>query len=231
MKKALILAYDFPPYVSVGGLRPYSWFKYLYRFGVRPIVVTRQWSNTHGNELDYVSAGDSDETVSEETENGLILKTPYLPNLSNRLLLKSGPERNVLIRKAVTAFYEVFQYVLWVGPKSGLFHEADSYLQKNEVDVIIATAEPYVLFRYASELSKRHGVPWIADYRDPWVQGRQASNVLSRWWYGYQERKALRNASSVVTVSKFCENKISQNVKDKSFSISSRTDLIPIFST
>ncbi|MDA3780596.1 MAG: hypothetical protein PF487_10325 [Bacteroidales bacterium] len=29
MKKVLILAYDFPPYVSVGGLRPYSWYKYI----------------------------------------------------------------------------------------------------------------------------------------------------------------------------------------------------------
>jgi hypothetical protein len=25
MKKLLILAYDFPPYVSVGGMRPYNW--------------------------------------------------------------------------------------------------------------------------------------------------------------------------------------------------------------
>jgi hypothetical protein len=45
MKKLLILAYDFPPYVSVGGLRPYNWFKYLKEFGVEPIVVTRQWGN------------------------------------------------------------------------------------------------------------------------------------------------------------------------------------------
>ena len=29
MKKVIILAYDFPPYVSVGGLRPSSWYNYL----------------------------------------------------------------------------------------------------------------------------------------------------------------------------------------------------------
>jgi hypothetical protein len=43
MKKVLILAYDFPPYVSVGGLRPHAWYNYLKEFGVEPIVVTRQW--------------------------------------------------------------------------------------------------------------------------------------------------------------------------------------------
>ena len=55
MKKVLILAYDFPPYVSVGGLRPHAWYKYLKEFGVEPIVVTRQWENVHGNHLDYIS--------------------------------------------------------------------------------------------------------------------------------------------------------------------------------
>ncbi len=35
MKKVLILAYDFPPYVSVGGLRPYSWYKYFKEFGLK----------------------------------------------------------------------------------------------------------------------------------------------------------------------------------------------------
>jgi len=41
MKRVLILAYDFPPYVSVGGLRPYAWYRYLHEFDVFPIVVTR----------------------------------------------------------------------------------------------------------------------------------------------------------------------------------------------
>ena len=58
MKKVLILAYDFPPYVSVGGLRPYSWYKYFKEFGLYPVIVTRQWDNQYGNHLDYIAAGD-----------------------------------------------------------------------------------------------------------------------------------------------------------------------------
>ena len=34
MKKLLILAYDFPPYISVGVLRPYLWYKYMKEYGV-----------------------------------------------------------------------------------------------------------------------------------------------------------------------------------------------------
>ena len=37
--KVLILAYDFPPYVSVGGIRPYNWMKFMPEFDVEPMVM------------------------------------------------------------------------------------------------------------------------------------------------------------------------------------------------
>ena len=86
MKKVLILAYDFPPYVSVGGLRPYSWLKYFPEFGVQPIVVTRQWENTYGDEMDYITPGYSRYDEIEEVGESCVIRTPYQPNLSNRLL-------------------------------------------------------------------------------------------------------------------------------------------------
>ena len=39
MIKVLILAYDFPPYVSVRGLRPFSWHKYFREFGIDDIRI------------------------------------------------------------------------------------------------------------------------------------------------------------------------------------------------
>ena len=82
MKRLLILAYDFPPYVSVGGLRPYAWAKYLHEFGVYPIVVTRQWSNTYGDERDYVAPSATNEMIYEESPEGAILRMPYKPNMA-----------------------------------------------------------------------------------------------------------------------------------------------------
>src|SRR5690554_1218400 len=117
MKKVLILAYDFPPYVSVGGLRPYNWFKYLKEFGVEPIVITRQWSNAYGNELDYVAPSVSKETLIEEEEYGTVIRAPYFPSKSNRLLLEHGENRHRFFRKSLTAFDEIRQF-LWIsGPK------------------------------------------------------------------------------------------------------------------
>lgn len=211
MKHLLILAYDFPPYVSVGGLRPFAWYKYLKEFGVEPVVVTRQWGNVYGNELDYIAPGSSRETIVEETECGTIIRTPYKPNLANRLMLKYGKNRFALVRKAVTAFYEFAQYSFFVGPKSCVYRGAKNYLRNNKVDAIIATGEPFVLFKYASALSRKHNIPWIADYRDPWTENRNRNKWFGRLSKHY-ERLFTANAECAITVDDFFRMQIGTNV-------------------
>ena len=211
MKRLLILAYDFPPYVSVGGLRPYAWYRYLKEYGVEPIVVTRQWGNKYGNELDYIAPSENKETIVEETEYGTIIRTPYKPNLANKIRLKYGKNKFALVRKMVTAFYEFTQFFFFVGPKSGLYRGAKEYLKTNKVDAIIATGEPFVLFKYASTLSKIHNVPWIADYRDPWTQNKDRSKTnFKKKWNEYFEKKYIGNVFYCTTVSDYVKNQISK---------------------
>jgi hypothetical protein len=220
MKKVLILAYDFPPYVSVGGLRPYSWYKYFHEFGLYPVVVTRQWGNKYGNHLDYVAAGESDECIVEESEHGTIIRTPYKPNLSNRLLLKYGESRFRIVRKLITAFFEIAQWVFIIGPKAGLYKGADEYLSKNKVDCIIATGDPFVLFLYASRFSKKYSIPWIADYRDTWIQDKTGNKffLLTRLFI-YIEKKILASPRIITTVSEFIVSHISSNVIDGNYQV------------
>ncbi len=204
MKKLLILAYDFPPYVSVGGLRPYNWFRYLKEFGVEPIVVTRQWSNEYGNHLDYIAPGSSDKTLIEKNEFGTIIRTPYHPNLSNRLLLKYGDKKFKLLRKSISGFYEFAQFLYPVGPKSEIYAAARDYLKENNVDAIIATGDPFILFKYADQLSKEFKIPWIADYRDPWSKGINIqSNFLLRNFAKYHEYHIVQSAQSISTANEF----------------------------
>ncbi|MEA3448107.1 MAG: glycosyltransferase [Bacteroidota bacterium] len=216
MKKVLILAYDFPPYVSVGGLRPYSWYKYFHEFGIYPMVVTRQWDNKYGNHLDYIAPGESNKTIIEESETGTIIRTPYKPNLSNRLLLKYGEKRFRFLRKVITGYYEFMQFLFFIGPKSGLYRGAKQYLKKHKVDVIIATGEPFILFKYASAFSKKFSVPWVADYRDPWTQHKARSSTLFlRHWNAFFEKKYLSNVHFITTVSDFFRHQIGFLIKNK----------------
>lgn len=220
MKKLLILAYDFPPYVSVGGLRPYNWFKYLKEFNVEPVVVTRQWSNKYGNHLDYISEGYSSNIMVEKDSHGVILRTPYRQNLSNRLLLKYGEQKFRILRKLVSGFYEVAQFIYPVGPKSGIYAGARAYLKEHKVDAIIATGDPFVLFAYASQLSREFDIPWIADYRDPWSHNQEhQKNIIQKIWNRTQEKRNVASASHITTVSTFVHHKINTLVPKKPYSI------------
>ncbi|HNQ67626.1 MAG TPA: hypothetical protein PKN32_04560 [Bacteroidales bacterium] len=214
MKKVLILAYDFPPYVSAGALRPYSWYKYFKAFGLYPVVVTRQWSNKYGNLMDYVAPSKSDKIIIEEDLYGTIVKTPYIPNLSNKLLIKYGEKKFKIIRKMISAYYELAQFIFFVGPKSKIYFGAKEFLKSNKIDCIIATGEPFVMFKYASKLCSIYQIPWIADYRDPWTQNKNRSyNILIKKANMHFEKKYLTNACCALTVSEYIKYSINQLVK------------------
>jgi len=121
VKKILILTYDFPPYVSVGGLRPYSWYKFLKDYDIYPIIITRQWENKYGSYLDYISPSESLNNITEVTDHGTIIKAPHFPNLSNKLLLKYGDSRYIFIRKIITAYFEFGQFLFLIGPRVSLY--------------------------------------------------------------------------------------------------------------
>lgn len=219
MKKLLILAYDFPPYVSVGGLRPYNWYKYLSQFDVYPVVVTRQWGNHYKNHLDYIAPSDARETVIEESESGTIIRAPYFPNMANRWMIKYGDSKFRIVRKMVSAFYEFAQFLYPIGTKIELYRAAKKYLAHNQVDAIIATGDPFILFKYAAQLGQSHAIPWIADYRDAWVQDPRIKSLTYKIWCAFFERKFLRSASKVTTVTRLFQKQIESNLRGKSFEI------------
>jgi len=222
MIKVLILAYDFPPYVSVGAQRPYYWYKYFREFGINPVVVSRQWNNNFIGASQYVAEGYSNEDVIKETEYGVLLKTPYKPNLANRLYLKYGEKRFRLLRKLISGYYEVLQWYLPIGPKIGIFRIANTFLKENKVDIIIATGDPFILFKYASQLSKKYGVPWIADYRDPCIQNVNAKLIFSSLLNkinSINERKYIKSASYVTIVSAFFAELIAKNNTGNKYAI------------
>jgi hypothetical protein len=220
MIKVLILCYDFPPYISVGGLRPYNWYQNLYENGVYPVVVTRNWDSVQGDKMDYISPSETSNVVVENSDKGTIIKTPFKPHLGNRLLIKYGEKRFRLIRKFIAVWYEFLQYVFPIGPKIELYKAADNYIKGHNVDCIIATGDPFVLFKYGKKLSAKHHLPWVADYRDPWSQDRSIrNNKIFQSWCAFNEKRIVSDADEVVTVSEYFKNKITSLVTVKRASL------------
>lgn len=168
MRKALILAYDFPPYNSIGGQRPFAWYKHLKESGIEPTIVTRHWDIAITKPEDCYLPTKTTFTNTEETNFGNVVRTPFKPNLRDRLIFRNDQISNIL--RKVLSFLQIFleRQLPVLDNKYELYREAREQLKKDKFDIIIATGEPFILFHYAQKLSKEFEVPWIADYRDGW---------------------------------------------------------------
>ena len=69
-----------------------------------------------------------------------------------------------MLKKISTGWNEIGQWFLPIGTKYELFKAAENFLKDNRVDIIITTGEPFILFKYASQLSENlisHGLQII----------------------------------------------------------------------
>lgn len=216
MKRILILAYDFPPYISVGGQRPHSWFLHFHKFGIYPIVITRQWRNRFGDKRDYIDRSEYSHEIIEHFTHGLVIRAPYRPSWSNQINLKHNGNKFSFIRKILSGITELLQWIFKIGTKYTLYQAANKYLKENRVDIILATGDPFILFKYANKLSKKYSLPWISDYRDPWNNDAHYKPQIQKIWENLWEHYLMKTVSFATTTCDFHKNYISKHIpKDK----------------
>ena len=79
------------------------------------------------------------------------------------------------------------------------------YLEENPVDVIVSTGPPHSMHLIAMKVAAATGIPWIADFRDPWTKMFYFKHLCLSAWAGRKHRllesKVLDNADVVVAVS------------------------------
>lgn len=209
MKKVLILAYDFPPFNSIGAQRPASWLKYFPSYGIDVTIVTRHWDNNVKSPIDYIrNSTETDIKTEIVSKYSRIIRAPFKPNFRDKYILKYGLQKHSIIRKILSFILSVFKFIFpSIDPGSySIYKAASSYIKVNHVDLIIATAEPFVLFKYADMLSSTSGIPWVADYRDCWNEGPQdkPKDFLNRFLRSILvriEKKLIQSALLITTPS------------------------------
>ncbi|MBP7477328.1 MAG: hypothetical protein KA797_02300 [Chitinophagales bacterium] len=216
-KKVLILAYDFPPLNSVGAQRPYSWYKYFSKSGAIPTVVTRHWEGVKYGSTDSIVLKTNQAVETEQTNLGDIIRVPYRQNYRDKLMAKFGLKYAGL-RRLLTLFYNVFDLFTTIfDSKRELYFASKEYLKLHKVDYIIATGEPYILFKYASQLSEEFGIPWHADYRDDWIgnhireHNKSLMNRFMNTLESFFEKRYLKSAKSFSTVA----DQIARNIESR----------------
>lgn len=174
-KKVLIVTYYWPPSGGIGVQRCLKFAKYLRHFGWEPIVYTAK------NALyPYIDEGNYKDVPEDLTVIRKKITEPFA--LYKRLTgrKRDEPMNNPLhVRNRKTSFIENFSIwirgnffipdarALWVKPSVRFLKK---YVKKNPVDAILSDGPPHTNTYIATKLSQKTGIPFLADFQDPWTQ-------------------------------------------------------------
>lgn len=209
MKRVLIITYYWPPSGGSGVQRWVKFSKYLPENGWQPVIYTP--SNP------YLAL--KDRTLEEEIpECAEILKRPIFEpyGIYSRLSGRKGPgqeevnpvngrKKSLMQRISMSIRGNLFipdPRCMWIAPSVRFLKK---YLKEHPVDVIVSTGPPHSMHLIGRKTALATGIPWIADFRDPWTKmfyfkhlqlGRRAEHR-----HHVLEKKVLDDASVIVAVS------------------------------
>lgn len=211
MKRVLVITYYWPPTGGSGVQRWVKFAKYLPSEGWQPVIYTPE-----NPEQLAIDKSLSDE-IPAQTE---VLKTritePY--RLYKDFLKKSGHSKEAVEVNPVNAqnksalqkaamwirgnFFRPDPRCLWINPSVKYLRK---YLKEYPVDLIVSTGPPQSMHIIGMKLAEATGLPWIADFRDPWTKifyfKHLSMTKATEKWHKNMERKVLDKASAIVAVS------------------------------
>ncbi|MFD2203365.1 glycosyltransferase family 4 protein [Shivajiella indica] len=206
-KRVLIITYYWPPSGGSGVQRWLKFAKYLPEFGWEPVIFTPENPDF---EL-------KDESLLKEINPLLeVLKFPiWEPYGLFRKLKKqkSGDTSKVLEKKkkgwldklGIWLRANVFipdPRVFWVKPSVNFLTDL---VQKGQFHAIITTGPPHSMHLIGLQLHEKTGIPWLADFRDPWSKWEFLDTLpmtsIVRRKHDKLEQKVLFQASAITTIS------------------------------
>lgn len=211
MKRVLVITYYWPPTGGSGVQRWVKFAKYLPSEGWQPVIYTPE--NPEQLAVDESLSAE----IPDDTE---VIKTriiePY--GLYKSFLRKSGHSKEVVEVNPVNAQNKSFAQkfamwirgnifrpdprCLWIGPSVKFLKK---YLKEHHVDLIVSTGPPQSMHMIGRRLAEETGLPWIADFRDPWTKifyfKHLSMTKATEKWHKKMEKEVLDNASAVVAVS------------------------------
>ena len=146
--RVLFLAYHFPPVGGAGVQRTVKFVRYLPEHGWEPVVVTGPLGSVGDSNL-------KDVTLAAELPESL------------ETLRIAGPEPQPGHGRRGRAERWLRVPTDWSRWWSAGVVSAGKDVR--DVDLVFATMSPFDSCAPAAELARLHGVPWVADLRDPWA--------------------------------------------------------------
>ena len=218
MKRVLVITYYWPPVGGSGVQRWVKFAKYLPSEGWQPVIYTPK-------NPDLASIDESLlEDIPAEAE---ILKKnicePYsiyrkLTGSKGQIKVEANPgngSKGSFMKKISLwirgNFFMPDPRCLWIRPSVRFLKK---YLKEHPVDVIVSTGPPQSMHLIARKVSLATGIPWVADFRDPWTKIFYFKHLrLSKWAekkHHRLEQDVLDDATAVVAVSPLVQKDFAQ---------------------
>jgi glycosyltransferase involved in cell wall biosynthesis len=197
-RRVLILCYFYPPLAGGGVHRVLSFTRYLPALG---------WDCT------VVCAGEEDYWVTDTT------LTAQIPAETEVLRVRGGSGLAALMkvsraprgRRSGRSFTPLRRWSdWWLIPDSYLGwsvrarRAASRRIARGGIDALLSSSPPDSVHLAARALQRRFAVPWVADFRDPWIglAFRTPPTAWHRARHAALERGVLEDADAVVVASR-----------------------------
>ena len=206
-KRILIITYYWPPSAGSGVQRWLKFAKYLPEYGWEPVIFTPENPDFELKDESLL------QEVSKDTE---VLKFPIWEPYGIFRKIKKTPVKDpgVILenkKKSLTDRLAIWlranllipdPRVFWVKPSVNFLLDI---IEKNNIKAVITTGPPHSLHLIGRNIKRKSGLPWIADFRDPWSSWEFLDTLPMlkpvRIWHHKLELSVLQEADAVVTIS------------------------------
>jgi glycosyltransferase involved in cell wall biosynthesis len=210
MKRFLYIVYYWPPAGGVSVLRNLKFVKYFREYGWEPVVYAPEDANyplTDPGTFNDVPQGL--EVIKTKAREPFaifnLLQGKKKDDKVQDVFLVRDKKPGMIHKLAVWVrgnFFIPDARALWIKPSVRYLKK---YLAEHPVDAIISYGPPHTTHRIAYHLKKETGIPWIADFQDPWTQIDYFEKFMltdrARRKHKEQEQEVLKTADKVVMVS------------------------------
>ena len=192
-RRALFVAYYFPPMGLSGVQRTLKFARYLSHYGWSPTVLTV-------GPTGYFAFDPTLLKEVEEAEIKVIRTGSFDPN---RMFKGKGPVRmpSERMRKFLQFLGDLFFIPdTKIGWKRKAVKAGSEFLKNNPCDAIIATAPPQTDFLIGLALKKKFKIPLVLDYRDAWLDYpfKYFPTPYHRWRHQRLEKKLVRGCDRII---------------------------------
>lgn len=203
-KKVLIITYYWPPSGGAGVQRWLKFVKYLRGFGYEPVVYT----------VDNPRYAIEDTSLEAEIPEGIKVyrKSILEPNSSGLVSKKRQRISAGFVDDKPSFMARMMLYVranyfipdarmLWIKPSARYLRQV---VQSEGIDLIVSSGPPHSMHMIAKILKEKTGIPWVADFRDPWTKIDYFDRLplSSRALKKHQklERSVLQQANQIIVI-------------------------------